>query len=194
MRADTPPADTSPPSMPRRFFKRLSRQRHSLKNRWFMRPFHAFLEHPSYWSLNRRSVTRAVALGMFIAFIPLPIHLPVITVLALMLRVNLPVAIATVFISNPLTMVPLYYFAYWVGCHLIGAPLHEFDFELSWQWLQTGLVPIWKPFLLGCLASGLMSAALSYVLLGGIWHLTLVLKYHERKREGSVRKSANEKK
>jgi len=181
----------APSSMPRRFFKRLSRQRHSLKNRWFTRPFQTLLEHPAYWSINRRSVTRAVALGMFIAFVPLPIHIPLATIGALLLRVNVPVAIATVFVNNPLTMVPLFYCAYWIGSHLVGAPLHTFAFELSWQWLQTDLLPIWKPFLLGCLVLGLAVAAASYVVLGGLWHLTLVLKYHERKRLGSAKKSAN---
>jgi uncharacterized protein (DUF2062 family) len=177
--------------MPRRYFKRLSRQRHTYKARWFMRPFKAFLEHPSYWSLHRKSVTRAVALGMSIAFIPLPIHVPLVTVCALLLRVNVPVAIATTFVNNPLTIVPLFYCAYWTGSTLLGVPMNEFDFELSWQWLQTGLLPIWKPFLLGCAALGLTAAVLSYILLGGLWHLTLVLKYHERKRDGRVKKSAN---
>ena len=45
--------------MPRRLFKTLTRQRQRWKQRWFMRPFRLLLEHPAYWSLNRRSVTRA---------------------------------------------------------------------------------------------------------------------------------------
>jgi uncharacterized protein (DUF2062 family) len=177
--------------MPRRVFKRLSRQRHTLNSRWFLRPFRRILEHPVYWSLNRRNVTRAVAMGMFIAFIPLPIHVFVAAAAALYLRLNVPVSIATVFVNNPLTMVPMFYAAYWIGCQLTGAPLHSFDFELSWKWLKTDMFPIWKPFLLGCLALGALAAAMSYLLLGGLWHVTLVLKYHERKREGSARKSAN---
>ena len=34
-----------------------------------MRPFRLLLEHPVYWSLNRRNVTRAFALGLFLAFL-----------------------------------------------------------------------------------------------------------------------------
>ena len=59
--------------MPRRLFKTLSRQRQRWKQRWFMRPFRLLLEHPAYWSLNRRSVIRAFSLGLFISFVPLPI-------------------------------------------------------------------------------------------------------------------------
>jgi uncharacterized protein (DUF2062 family) len=177
--------------MPKRLVKRLSRQRHTYKSRWFMRPFKAIIEHPAYWSHNRRSVTRAVALGLAIAFIPLPVQVPLAAACALLLRVNIPVAVAAVFVNNPLTIVPMFYLAYWIGCRLLGTPMHDFAFELSWQWLQNDLLPVWKPFLLGCAALGLTAAALSYILIGGLWHLTLVLKYHERKREGRARNSAN---
>jgi uncharacterized protein (DUF2062 family) len=176
--------------MPRRFFKRLSRQRHSIKDRWFMRPFQAVLHHSAYWSLNRRSVTRAVALGMFVAFIPLPVQMPLAAALALAFKVNVPVAIASVFITNPLTTVPVFYAAYRVGCMMLGLAPHGFHFEMTWAWLQTGLLPIWKPFLLGCLVLGIVAAVVSYVMLAGIWHLSLVLKFHERKREAAERLTA----
>jgi uncharacterized protein (DUF2062 family) len=169
--------------MPRRFFKRLSRQRHSLDGRWFMRPFRALLANPAYWSIHRTNVTRAVALALLVAFIPLPIHLPTVTILALLLQVNIPVALATVFVSNPLTMVPQYYLCYWVGSRILGTRVQEFAFEMSWQWIQTDLLTIWKPFLLGCLVSGIVAAILGYVILGSLWHYTLVMKYHERKRQ-----------
>src|SRR5919106_4245879 len=98
--------------MPRRFFKSMSRQRQRWKQRWFMRPFRLLLEHPAYWSLNRRSVTRAFALGLFIAFVPLPIHVILGAALALALRLNVPAAIVGTFITNPLTLVPIYWAAY----------------------------------------------------------------------------------
>jgi hypothetical protein len=34
---------------------------------------------------------------------------------------------------------------------------------------------------LGCLVSGLFAAVIGYVVLGGLWHLSLVIKYHQRK-------------
>lgn len=176
--------------MPRRVFKPLSRQRHTLKNRWFMRPFKAILDHPVYWSPNRRSVTRALAVGLFVSFIPLPIHIPVAAALALLFRLNVPVAIATVFVTNPITMVPMFAFAYWLGCQFLGVPVTDFHFEMSWQWVQAELFPIWKPFLTGCLLAGLFTAAVGYTVLGTLWQVILVLRYHERKRGGKVKKSA----
>jgi uncharacterized protein len=176
--------------MPRRLFKPLSRQRHRWKERWFMRPFRLVLEHPAYWTLNRRNVTRAFALGLFISFIPLPIHIFVSTALALLFRLNVPAALAGTFLANPLTIVPMYISAYWLGCHLLGIGFHTIAFELTWQWLSTALIPIWKPFLLGCLILGTAAAIAGYIALAAVWHLSLVLKYHKRKEVGARRESA----
>jgi Uncharacterized protein conserved in bacteria len=155
-----------------------------------MRPFRLLLEHPVYWTLNRRNVTRAFALGLLIAFVPIPVHILLATVLALALRLNVPAAIFGTFLTNPLTMVPMYMGAYWVGCHLLDVNIHPIAFTMSWEWLTTQLLPIWKPFLLGCLVLGLSAAILGYAVLGGIWHLSLVLKYHERKGASTLKASA----
>ena len=168
--------------MPRRLFKPLSRQRHVWKERWFLRPARLLLENTAYWSLNRRNVTSAFALGLFLAFVPLPIHVILAAALALLLRLNIPAAVAGTLIVNPLTAVPLYIMAYWIGRLMLSEPPRPFHFEFSLHWLGTGLVPIWKPFLLGCLTMGTVTAIVGYVLLAGIWHISLVLKYHRRKR------------
>jgi len=177
--------------MPRRFFKRLSRQRHRVKSHWTMRPFKNFLEDPAYWSLHRHNVARAVALGLFMAFVPLPIHMIAVSILAVLLRVNIPIAFATVWVSNPMTWVPQFVFAHWVGSKLLGTPESTLAFEMSWEWMKHGLLPVWKPLFLGCAVLGAASAAIGYVGLSLLWHGTLVMKYHKRKRESFARKSAN---
>lgn len=159
-----------------------------------MRPFKNFLENPAYWSLHRSNVARAVALGLFIAFIPLPIHIVLVAVLALVLRVNIPISFATIWVSNPMTWVPQYVFAHWVGTKLLGNPEQTLSFEMSWAWIEHGLLPVWKPFLLGCLVCGAAAATIGYVGLTLIWHMTLVMKYHERKRASTLRRSAIDKK
>lgn len=150
-----------------------------------MQPFRVVLEHPVYWTLNRRNVTRAFALGLFIAFVPLPIHFLLAAGLALVLRLNVPAAVAGTLLTNPFTMLPLYLTAYWIGTQLLGVPERPVAFEMSWEWLRTGLLPIWKPFLLGCAIMGILSAIIGYALLGGLWHVTLLMKYHKRKNTGA---------
>jgi uncharacterized protein (DUF2062 family) len=156
-----------------------------------MRPFRVLLDHPAYWSLNRRSVTRAFALGLFIAFVPLPIHVFLAALAALVLRLNVPAAVAGTLLTNPLTIVPLYMTAHWVGARVLDVPHQQVAFEMNWDWVTTTLVTIWKPFLLGCLAMGTLSALAGYLVLGGLWHITLVMKYHERKGDGARKESAN---
>jgi uncharacterized protein (DUF2062 family) len=168
--------------MPRRVFKKLNRHRHALKERWFMRPFHQLLDDPAYWCLNRRNVARAFALGLFLSFVPLPGHLIMAPAFAVLARLNIAATVAGVLLTNPFTMVPLYFIAYWVGCRLLQLPLKPFDFQMTWDWISTALLPIWKPFLLGCMVMGLLTAITGYVLLAGIWHLNLVIKYRRRKR------------
>jgi len=177
--------------MPRRLFKSLSRQRHLWKDRWFTRPFRQWMDNSVYWSLNRRNVTRSLALGLFIAFVPAPIHLLLSALLAIVLRLNIPVAVAGTLINNPLTMVPMFLFAYWVGCRVLVVAPKVIHFELSWNWLTHSLLPIWKPFLLGCLIMGVTTAVTGYILLGSLWHLSLVLKYRKRKTPVTPKDSAN---
>jgi uncharacterized protein (DUF2062 family) len=98
----------------------------------------------------RRPVARAFGTGLAICFVPLPIHLPLAALLALTARVNVPTIVATVMLVNPFTIVPVYYFAYRVGVAVTHYQPQPFSFSLSWDWLQYGLGPAWRPFLMGC--------------------------------------------
>jgi uncharacterized protein (DUF2062 family) len=170
--------------MPLYLFKKLSRQRHHLSTRWYMRPFAFVFGDAAYWSMNRRSVTRAVALGFFLAFLPPPIpHTLVAVAAAIALRVNIPVTMASTFITNPLTMVPVYYAAYRSGCYALGlAPLTRLPGLNPEQWLPAVQGPVLQPFLLGCLLLGLALAVVAYILLGLSWHISLVYKLFTRRQ------------
>lgn len=170
--------------MPRRFFKKLSRQRHHLRTRWFMRPFEFAFGDAAYWSVNRRNVTRAVALGFFIAFLPPPIPHTVMAIFAAVaLRVNIPVTLAAIFLTNPVTIFPLYYAAYWTGCHVLGkTPMTHLPKAHPGDWLPAFHGPILEPFVLGSVLLGLAAAVVGYVVLGLFWHLSLVNKFYKRKR------------
>jgi len=170
--------------MPRRFFKKLSRKRHHLQTRWYMRPFAFVFGDAAYWSINRRNVTRAVALGFFIAFLPPPIpHTMVALALAIALRVNIPVTLTAIFITNPVTMVPLYYAAYRSGCYVLDLePLKRVPKLNNHDWLPAFHGPFLEPFVVGCILLGLAVAVVGYILLGLSWHLSLVYKFYKRKR------------
>jgi uncharacterized protein len=173
----SPAADTL---MPRRLLKKVLPDRHKLSQRWFMRPFALALRDPVYWTVHRRAVLRAVALGLFISFIPVPVHLVIAPVAALLLRANMPVTILALLASNPLTYVPMFYGAYWVGIQVLGAPAEPFAFAPTWEWVQTQLVRVWKPLAVGCLICGSAAAALGYWSLALLWRVRAVNRYQQR--------------
>ena len=166
--------------MPRRFLKRILPDRHSLAQRWYLHPFRALMHQPAYWTVHRRSVVRAVAIGLFVCFIPLPIHFLLAPLLALIWRANVPLTLVTVLLMNPLTIAPAYLGAYWVGTHLTGEPFTALHFEPTWQWVDTQLRAIWKPFLLGCLVSGCAAALLGYGVISLWWRAAVTHRYQRR--------------
>ena len=71
---------------------------------------------PHLWSFQRPAVRRAIYLGSVIAFLPAyGFHLLIALGLAILLRANLAITSALLFITNPLTAGPIYYAAYRIG-------------------------------------------------------------------------------
>jgi uncharacterized protein (DUF2062 family) len=136
----------------------------------------------SLWSIRRKNVVPAVALGVFFAFMPFPGHPLWATFAALALRVNIPIAALTTFISNPLTMGPMYFFAYQLGVLLLGVEQKPFEIEMSFDWVTHTFVNIWQPMLLGCVLLGTSAALLAYLTLDLVWRSSLG-QYKSRKRK-----------
>jgi len=168
--------------MPRHIVKQLSLWVTARQQRWYLRVFGARITDPQLWSLNRHSITGAFGAGIAIAFIPLPVHTIVAVLVALYWRVNLPVALASTWVVNPFTMVPFYYGAYRLGTLLLRVRPHYFKFQLSWRWLEHGLGPFWKPFLLGCLVSGVIFALLGRWILELVWRSAVRRRFRTRHR------------
>lgn len=85
-----------------------------IASRW-VRPFAHLLVHPSLWHLNRRSVSKSLAVGLLSAFL-VPIgQFICAALLAIPTRANVPVAAAATLVTNPITFPPVYYAAYRVG-------------------------------------------------------------------------------
>lgn len=83
------------------------------------------------WVLKLRSSPRAIAgglgIGMFIAFTPtVGIQIFLAIIAATLCSVNRPAAIVPVWITNPVTVAPIYTFNYWLGTLVwSGPPLSE---------------------------------------------------------------------
>lgn len=175
--------------MPLRILRRLSPRKHVLHARWFLRPFGAVIQDPALWRLDRHGACRAFATGLFMAWVPVPFQMALAALAALVMRVHLPLSVLAVWISNPFTMVPLFYVAYRVGLLVLGMEPVGFQIELSLAWLGGELLRIWQPFLLGCLLMGILTSALGYFILDLLWHWTLVRGYRRMQAAGRRRNS-----
>ena len=164
----------------RSLLKRLCPSRGSLERHWFLRLFGERIADPRLWCLCRHGVTTAFGAGLAICFIPLPVHFIVSTLAAVTFRLNIPVIFGTILIINPLTVVPVYYLAYRLGAILLDTPPQAFAFHMSWDWLQNGLGPMCKPFLVGCLVCGVVGGVLGYMALELTWRWRVAARYRTR--------------
>ncbi len=141
-----------------------------------------FLHDPNIWHLNRRSAAGGAAIGMFCAFIPLPVHTISSAIFAILLRVNLSIAVVFSFFTNPVTIPPLFFYAHKTGTWLLGEQHSQVEFHVSWDWFSTTFLEIWEPLLLGCLIFGSLASLTTYILIRIIWRYTAINRWLSRQK------------
>jgi uncharacterized protein (DUF2062 family) len=108
--------------------------------------------------------------------------------MAIIGRCNIPLAVGVTWVTNPLTMGPMFFFAYKLGARLLDTQVTITAVELSWSWLSSQIGQIWWPLLVGCLICGWVSglfcgwvSGLSGMLLSRIlWRLHVVRRWQQR--------------
>lgn len=136
---------------------------------------------PNLWHLNRHSASGAFGIGLFFAFWPVPFQMWLSAFAAIPLRVNLPLSIATVWLTNPLTMPPIFYGAYKVGAWVLGTDVGEFEFQLSWEWLIGSVNTIGPAFLLGCMICSVVFGSLGYATMNFLWRRSVIKSWQARR-------------
>ena len=91
---------------------------HAFLRRVFGQPLLA----PDLWHLGRSSVAWAVSIGLFMAWVPVPFQMILAAGAAILARCNLPVAVAMVWVSNPVTVAPLFFAAHKLGEWMLDRP------------------------------------------------------------------------
>jgi len=156
-----------------------------------------WLHHPNLWHLNRDSVAGGVAIGLFAGLVPGPLQMLTAVLLAIPLKKNLPVALATTFYTNPFTIAPLYLLAYGYGRLLLGAgdPSAEVrHFEWDWShWLDSAeALALWafslgKPLAVGLVALALTLAAAGYFTVHLVWRAHVLCAWRARRQRRSAK-------
>ncbi|MBU0689976.1 MAG: DUF2062 domain-containing protein [Gammaproteobacteria bacterium] len=147
---------------------------------------------PQLWHITRRGVALGVALGIFFGLLVPVAQIPLSAAAAVLLRANLPSAIASTLVTNPITFAPIYYGAYHIGTALIGNGSPPPDFEAAQtQEQDSGEAGSWivritalgKPLLLGLLIVACSAGVLTYLLIMGVWRLKITLAWRRRRRQ-----------
>lgn len=176
-----------PRYMLKRIKKRLIPHHHVLREHKHLRWCKGWLHDPNIWHFNRRSVAGAFSVGLFAAFIPIPFQMMLAAALAIPCRVNLPVSVGLVWLTNPVTMPPIFYGAYQLGAWILQVPALQVTTEWTWQAVASDLGVMWQPVLLGCFIFALASAALGNIAVRLFWRLHLIQYIRRRQRRKSLR-------
>ncbi len=167
--------------MPKKILRKMTPNPDWIKNHQHLQFFGDKLHDPNFWHFNRRSIAKAFAIGLFACWIPVPGQMLLAASAALFYRANLPVSLMLVWVSNPITIPPLFYFAYRTGLLLLQrtAPTSAFDFSI--EGLMSSLSNTWEPFLVGCLVLASLSSCVGYFGINALWRYSVIKKWTARK-------------
>lgn len=168
--------------MPKKILKKYMPDPEKLKQQKSLQFLGDRLHDPNLWHLTRRSVSLAFAVGLFAAWIPAPGQMAIAAVVAFYFRANLPISVALVWITNPLTMPPMFYFAYAVGLWSLGKDSPGADIEFTFESVMSSLGDIGGPFLFGCLILGVISSSVGYFGIRLFWQYHVGKQWLARKK------------
>lgn len=171
-----------------KFLRKHLPNRDVLVNQRWLRPLAPWLSRAQLWHLNRRTVARGVAVGLFFGLLVPVAQIVCAAVAAIGLRANVPVAALATLVTNPFTFPPIYYGAFRIGHWVLGG-----DATMPAVWppgpTDAGLLvrlSEWFSTVGPSLAVGLLVLAVGSALLGyaGVhagWRLAVTLR---RRRSG----------
>ncbi|NYT26924.1 DUF2062 domain-containing protein [Candidatus Thiodubiliella endoseptemdiera] len=152
----------------KKLFKHYTPSPNELKNHKYLGWLGKHLHASSLWNFNRKSAAKAFAVGLFCAFVPVPFQMLLAAPAAVIFNANLPLSIALVWITNPLTMPPIFYACYKLGAWVLGVGIEQ-DFVMSLEYAWQVFDTIWQPFLLGCLIVSVTSSVSGYFVIQFIY-------------------------
>ena len=161
------------------------------RSRWLRWMGPAIL-HPRLWHLSRRGLALGIALGVFFGLLIPIAQIPLSVGAAVALRANVPGAVASTMVSNPLTFGPLYYAAWRIGKAILGEAVREGEAPDEAQapavaahqgWFAAAaqrLLGVGKPLLLGLVIMSSAAGVLSYLAVSWAWILRVRWKRRRR--------------
>jgi uncharacterized protein (DUF2062 family) len=163
------------------------------------------LHHHRLWHFSRKGIALGLALGIFFGLLVPVAQIPLSATMAVLLRANLPMAVASTLVTNPVTFGPVYYGAYQLGKWVLGkedlpekkavkileraeaSPAEEQTWtERLRAWL-TYLGTVGKPLVVGLAIVATVSGLLIYFLTSALWVVKTRWTRHRRLRQRLAR-------
>lgn len=144
----------------------------------------------SFWNFDCQSVARGIAAGLGAAVIP-GFQIFYALILVILLRGNIPIALAATLITNPLTVVPIMFCICYIGSLIIrnggnDCIIHTFNWDISsfqtfWSNLSDWALQFGKAFLMGVPIVSITLMVLGYFGTIIIWKLWIFV-FHTKKK------------
>lgn len=158
---------------------------------------HYLRERPWLWVAHRRRVALGACVGLAVGVIPLPTQMLLAAVVAIACRANVAAAIAATWLTNPLTLVPIWGLAIFLGRQVLGVhgPISAPQ-ELALDWAEPAswwpavsgwLSQLGAPLLVGLPCAGLVLGAALYLVVFIGWWAVIRLERRRRLRERARR-------
>ena len=181
--------------------KRFLPKKETILQNKFVRWIGPALKNPQLWRFSRRGVALGVAIGIFFGFLMPLAQIPASAIAATIFRANVPTAIGSTLVTNPVTFAPIYVIAYKVGVVILGKTPNKDSLEKVSQGItpteqtntlkaenSTSLVNnflnVSKPLAVGLAIFALVGGFVTYVVILWSWWIWIKIK---RKRRTSKR-------
>lgn len=185
--------------MPRKFFRKYLPDPTTLREHRHLRVFGARLADPNLWHLNRRCVANGALIGLVCALLPIPFQMLPAAMLAIFFRANLPLSIFLVWLTNPLTAVPVWYGTYLLGSAMLGMQpdwqVEGESLESIWDAMLANFGQIYLPIVVGSLVVGVGMGAIAWLAVHQLWKANVLHHWRqraERRREKRARQKPDQ--
>ena len=166
--------------MARLFVRRWLPDPASLRTHRGLRWMGPLLDRPWLWHVNRSSISKGLAIGMFFGIlVPLGQAL-VAGFVAIGLRANLPAAVFATFVSNPLTTPAILLAAYHVGSAVLGGATALPALAEGVSWIEK-IGAMGEPLLVGLALLAIAGAALTYFGVQLAWRIGVLWRMAARR-------------
>ena len=124
-----------------------------------VKPFLEKYKIPSeYLSVNRKMTSKAVLVGLFIAFIPMPMQMLAVVFMIPFIKFNVTIALLMCWITNPITMPFIYYIEYKLGSFILDIKM--MPVKMTLEWFSSTINNIFIPLYTGALLFSILSSLL----------------------------------